>query len=471
METNNEFSKYPKFLANKIQDRRTRVFALIKRPDACFFYRILTPFQQLTRQWGWQCRYNTIDPLPHQIQAGIPATIDVQDAETSLKNLLDCHMENLEWADVIEMQRPTCEHHLELMRYIQREMKKPVVVSGDDNYIDVPQHNPGYVYFRPRAEFIKRLFGEADLLTVTTIHLADIYRPLRRGRPIIILPNSINFEVLDNAPTSMEIFERQDKKKYFMAMRQTPYQDELMVNKYSNYVEIEIQREIQRILTNPKEQAQYKSNLGRDLDPNVLKTFFKISNKEIRFVVSDNEYANEANGKTIIGWSGSPTHSKDLAVITNPLMKIMRNNPDLILGMWGFIHQDWLKMMSRDQLWLYALTPVKYYYSCHKQIGFSISLAPVDEDEFTKGKSNLKSIEACALGQYSIASSYVTYDGVPPDVPRCKTEEEWHKAIMDAVNDEQMRFEVCLNNRKYVEEHFNMAKNAELWKEAYEGLL
>jgi hypothetical protein len=871
MRTNmeNEFDKYPRFSENKIKNRRTRLFTLIKRPDACYYYRILTPQQQLARQFGWDCKFNNIDPLPHQIQAGIPTTIDHQSVETSLKNLLDCHMEHLEWADLIVMQRPTCDHHLELMRYIQKEMKKSVtyecftydnqvitdqglkqighiveeelelkvmsddgkfypiksyfkrrydgqiyriktwylsddiectethkliahkrdfddevfeeieakhlrvgdflkipfleneekfpsiidmkdhlpdhwsfneevvfrpkytcnqitriihfdkdfsrligyfvaegsvdksgrhisfsfgdteqeyiddviqivknkfgigcsqfrdyedhtirvqvnslavgylfgnlfgfanrqpnrklplfyfskeipleliqhlllamfrgdgadikkydfyrgcrlisssktllyqvhnlllrfniigsiyrmhrsntigiikgreVKSGegyelkigvideiesigmkeentyktrnknlkgridlvnkfawieiksierkeeqdivvynicvpprhtynvrmlasansDDNYIDVPLHNPGHKYFEPRAEYIKCLIREADLLTVTTEHLADIYRPLRKGNKIAVFPNSINFETLDGAETTMKKYEYADKRKYFMAMKQLRLGiDHELYEKYKTKVDEELAKEIKGILSNPNAKSELeKQNV--EFTPDAITSLYHRQNKEVRIQVPDEEYAHIMNGKTMIGWSGSPTHREDLAVITNPLMKILHENPEVVLGMWGFIHHDWLNMMDRNQLWLFGLVPVKYYYSAHKQVGFSISLCPVNPDQFNRGKSNLKCNESCALGQYAIASKYATYEGCPPNVPLCSTHEDWEREINLAINDEAMRMEVNIQNRQFVEEHYDIAKNVDMWKAAYEDLI
>lgn len=455
---------------------KIKVFNLIKRPDACYYYRILTPQKQLVKQFGWECRYNIIDPLPHDLQRGIPNTIVEGDTKASLKNLIDCHGENLEWADVVVMQRPTCEHHLELMRYIQKTLKKPVTYEGDDNYIDVPRWNPGHKYFTPRAQFIKDMVSEADLLTVTTEALGDIYRPLRKGGPISVCPNSIDFELLDEMPTEMTKYEVQDKRKYFMAMRQM----RLGMDQTDSYRE-QIYAQI---------SLQFKKQ-GVDLTSEMFQAYYD-KNYDCRFSVPDEVYNSDRNGRVMIAWGGSPTHKEDLAVITKPLMKIMNEHQDWLLGMVGFIHSDWLQMMKREQLWQFGLVPVKYYYSLYKQVGMTVGLAPVNRDSFNLGKSNLKIIEYMALGVYGIASDFATYSGkllkeyeeegvdVPPpairgwcgpDVPLCKTEEDWEREILRACNDEEFRFEVTQRNRIFVEENYNIYENVKFWKEAYESVL
>lgn len=445
---------YPRFNENKIKNRRTRVFTLIKRPDACFYYRILNPHQQLTRQFGWECKYQIIDPLPPDLQRGIPNTIEPNDRKGSLRNLVKCHGENLEWADIIIMQRPTCDHHLDLMRYIQKELKKPVVYEADDNYIDVPKWNPGHMYFTPRAEYIKDMIRECDLLTVTTEHLGDIYRTLQR-KNIAVCPNSIDFENLDEMPTDMVAYEQKEKRKFFVPMRQMrlgmddwePYRDSVTQT---------IQGEMQR------QNVPY--------DPSMLESYIQ-SHKDLRFQVPDHVYNEKSNGKTMIMWGGSPTHKEDLNVVTNPLMKIMHGHPDWLLGMVGFIHADWLNMMKREQLWQFGLVPVKYYYSLYKQVGAQVGIAPVNKDAFNLGKSNLKVIEYMALGIYAIASDYATYEGCGPDVPLCSTEEQWEKAIINACEDDELRFEVTQKNRQYVEVNYSMSENVQFWKEAYEKLI
>lgn len=447
--------KYLKFNENKIKNRQTKIFSLLKRPDACFYYRILTPQQQLARQYGWQCRYNTIDPLPHQLQAGIPTTIDEGNVDVSLKNLIDCHQENLEWADIVIMQRPTCDHHLELMRYIQNKLKRPVVFEADDNYLDVPKHNPGHKYFEPRSQYIKDMISECDLLTVTTEGLADIYRSLRRGKPIVVCPNSINFETLDNMPTEMTEFEVKENRKWFMAMRQMRLGVD-DTEEYKSYIAGQIAQDFQR------KRIQFT--------PETMQSLYN-EKRDVRFVIPDQIYADETDGKVLIGWGGSPTHREDLAVITNPLMKIMKENSDWNLGMVGFIHNDWLNMMDRKQLWQFGLVPVKYYYSLYKQVGMTIGLAPVCKDRFNFGKSNLKVIEYMSLGVYAIASDYESYKGCGPDVPLCKTEDEWERAIIEACNDDAMRFEITQKNRLFVEDNYNIASNVKYWKDAYESLI
>lgn len=469
-------TKYPNFNENKIKGRRTRLFTLIKRPDACFYYRIMIPQQQLSRQFGWECKYNIIDPLPHQLQAGVPNTLEEGNSEKSFKNLIDCHGENLEWADIINMQRPTCDHHLELMRYIQKELKKPVIFSADDNYIDVPKWNPGYKYFTPRAQYIKEMISECDLLEVTTEGLADTYRSLRKEKTIAICPNSIDFENLDDMPTDMIQYEVREKRKFFVAMRQLKLgrDDHQRYNEY-----------IQAALAN-----DYKRR-GVPYDETTFQAL-RANGHDLRFQVPDEIYNSETTGKKMIMWGGSPTHKEDLAVVTNPLMKTMKDNGEWLLGMVGFIHSDWLGIIDRQQLWQFGLVPVKYYYSLYKQVGATIGLAPVNRDAFNSGKSGLKSIEYMGLGIYAIASDFITYAGKPisdyekegvevpeacirgwcgPDVPLCRTEDDWEREIKKAMKDDDFRFEITQKNRLFVEENYNITKNIKYWKKAYEELI
>lgn len=449
------FKDYLRFGENKIKNRRTRLFTLIKRPDACFFYRIQIPQQQLARQFGWECKYKTIDPLPADLKRGVPNTIVEGDSAKSFQNLVRCHKDDIEWADIIEMQRPTCEHHLDLMHYIQKEIKKPVVISCDDNYLDVPTWNAGYEYFEPRSQYIKEMIADADLLSVTTEYLADIYRPLRCGRPIAICPNSINFEEMDAMPETMQKYEIQDKRKYFIATKRLHLQDELC-EKYSEWITKSLNINL--------------ATQGIKYSEQILESY-KAANREVRFQIPDDIYSKNLDGKIVIGWTGSPTHLRDLQVIENGIIDVLNSNDNFNLVLCGMSLPSWFSKISREKLWEINLVPVRYYYSMLKQMGMTISLAPVNRDTFNLGKSNIKSIEACAVGQYSIVSDYATYDGVPSGVPKCLTDEDWKKAIYDATNDEAMRFEVCQNNREFVEKNFNIAENVKYWKDSYEDLL
>lgn len=443
-------SKWPRFSENKIKHRRTRLYSMIKKPDACFYYRILNPFQQLARQFGWEVKYKPIDPLPNEVSVGIPPI-------TNLKGLLAAHLQDIEWADIVVMQRPTCEHHLELMRYVKKELKKPILYESDDNYIDVPKTNTGYNYFTPRAQFIKGLISEADGLTVTTESCGDIYRPLRIGKPIFICPNSINFQDLDSMPTKMLEYEIQDKRKYFIPMKQMRLGLD-QTEKYKTEILSSLSSQLQ------KQNIQFTDQL--------LNSFYE-KKQDVKFFISEEVYSQETDGKKMMFWSGSPTHMADLATVTEPIKNLMRDNQDWIITMGGFIHHDWFKLIDRNRIYLLGLVPVKYYYSFLKQAGATVSFAAVEANEFNKAKSSIKVNEAQAIGVYSIATDFVTYDRehVGPHVPLCKTTEDWEKAMREAMNDDAMRFEVVQKNREWVEKNCNLEINVKYWKEAYEHFL
>lgn len=143
-----------------------------------------------------------------------------------------------------------------------------------------------------------------------------------------------------------------------------------------------------------------------------------------------------------IGWMGSATHTMDWEQAGDQVSRFIKRNPEVEFHMIGAGHYRGMKI-PEDQLvttgWITGVDNV------WRAIDFDIALAPLRPHVFNQSKSNLKALEAAALGIPIVASDCGPY---PDFVEHGKTgflvkrDHEWGKYLRELVNDEDMRNEM-----------------------------
>jgi glycosyltransferase involved in cell wall biosynthesis len=101
-------------------------------------------------------------------------------------------------------------------------------------------------------------------------------------------------------------------------------------------------------------------------------------------------------------FSGTPSHKFDFDILTDVLSEILGDNPRVRIRFVGFI--DSPKFISRfgSRIDRFSLTD---YQNLQFLIGQTeVNLVPLQNNNFTKCKSNLKIFEAAAVGSFSVAS-------------------------------------------------------------------
>jgi hypothetical protein len=105
---------------------------------------------------------------------------------------------NMHWGtimdyDLIMMQRPFGKSAFELCDYIKR-LNRPLWVDYDDNLLCIPQSNKAYLIYDDEAkEYIKKILGIADVISVTTDDLKKSFSPFISLRcEIKVIPNAFN---------------------------------------------------------------------------------------------------------------------------------------------------------------------------------------------------------------------------------------------------------------------------------------
>lgn len=177
------------------------------------------------------------------------------------------------------------------------------------------------------------------------------------------------------------------------------------------------------------------------------------------------DYERPKRDRVTVGWMGSATHTMDWDQAADPVRRFLKRNPDIQFHLIGGSYGSWFKL-PKDQLvqtgWIDGVENV------WKVIDFDIALAPLRPHVFNQSKSNLKALEAAALGIPVIASDCGPYpDFVEHGVTGflVKRDHEWEKYLRDLTNDEGMRLEMGAAARKKARD-WTLEGNIDKWKVA-----
>jgi glycosyltransferase involved in cell wall biosynthesis len=191
--------------------------------------------------------------------------------------------------------------------------------------------------------------------------------------------------------------------------------------------------------------------------------------------------------KVRLFWQGSNTHRKDIQLLKNPLKRVhadLKNEVFMVFsgykksGSHTIINPDgsiqnvnniteceemvssYTNSFRLDGV-AFEATPVKEYYQAYKYC--DIALVPLLDTSFNGYKSNLKILEAAAVGAPCIVSKVNPY----LDMPVCYVENQtdWYKHIKSLVRDKVKREEMGAELFYYCDANFNFWKINELRKE------
>ena len=116
----------------------------------------------------------------------------------------------------------------------------------------------------------------------------------------------------------------------------------------------------------------------------------------------------KTNGQIHLGYfSGTPTHNKDLGTVAESLANLMRRDTRLVLRVVGFmdIPQRLRSLGSRIETY-----PLCDFLNLQREIGLvEVNLVPLQNNEFTNCKSELKYFEAGIVGTLTVASPVFTF--------------------------------------------------------------
>lgn len=171
-----------------------------------------------------------------------------------------------------------------------------------------------------------------------------------------------------------------------------------------------------------------------------------------------------------LGWVGGFAHRHDIQTILPALKKVLKKHPNVkvvIAGnSWGEVEEALGDRLILDKPW----TTISAHPYRMKTLGIDIGLAPLVDNTFNRGKSELKYLEYSALGIPTVASDIPPYSPVIEDGKTgylAKTEAQWVKRLCQLVEDEELRKKIGSAARAWVERERDADKTYTLWLDAY----
>jgi glycosyltransferase involved in cell wall biosynthesis len=117
--------------------------------------------------------------------------------------------------------------------------------------------------------------------------------------------------------------------------------------------------------------------------------------------------AGSANGRFRLGYfSGTPTHNRDFAIVEPALARLLAEEPSLEVLVVGFPPPSERLAPFADRL---QTVPLQDFVNLQVAIGeVDVNLVPLQDNEFTNCKSELKYFEAAVVGTVTVATPTYT---------------------------------------------------------------
>ena len=198
---------------------------------------------------------------------------------------------------------------------------------------------------------------------------------------------------------------------------------------------------------------------------------------ENKTVIIPNYYVNsvfdikddiKSEGKLKLGYYGTLTHSKDLFLLKNVILKLKEKYDFDFEIIGGFnaddkVDDDWFEAVElpRDNM-----NFEKFMSWLSKTINWDIGLVPLEDSQFNQCKSELKFIELAILGLPGVYSDMCVYNTVVSDGVDgflASSEEEWIEKIENLILNESLRRNIRNNALKKVLSDYMIEDRINKW--------
>jgi glycosyltransferase involved in cell wall biosynthesis len=173
--------------------------------------------------------------------------------------------------------------------------------------------------------------------------------------------------------------------------------------------------------------------------------------------------------KTInIGWCGTTTHRADFSLCENAVKRILTEYPNtkIVIGGDDEIYARFREFPQSQRQFL----PFMQYDDYPLMLAqFDILLAPLQDDWFNQAKSDIKLVEAGAVG-IPVVVSPISFYKLWPGVVVAEGSDDWYNGIKGLVTDEETRktFGQWIRDRVLAERSSEVI--AKRWIEVLDGL-
>lgn len=158
-----------------------------------------------------------------------------------------------------------------------------------------------------------------------------------------------------------------------------------------------------------------------------------------------------------IGWVGGGTHNDDLGLIKNPMFRILDKFKDVIFTV---LHGVPESLKHHKQIkWTTDFKPIDKYPEWVHRHKFDIGIAPLVDNNFNRGKSNLRWLEYSAMAIPTVASPLPHFSGSIVHGSTgfiASTEEQWEHYLTLLIVDATLRRTIGNNARNEVKQNWSL---------------
>lgn len=180
-------------------------------------------------------------------------------------------------------------------------------------------------------------------------------------------------------------------------------------------------------------------------------------------------YRGTDHAPLIFGWQGSPTHHTDWRVALPAVAEVMERHEQVWMRFLGTFYPDGLPA-ARVGFAMWTTDLDRYYRRIAR---FDVGLAPLADIPFNRSKSELRFVEAAALGLPMVCSDLLPYRQVVEHGVTgflAKDPADWVAPLEALVTDHSLRRKVGEAARERARE-WTIDRRITAWEEAYRGLL
>jgi glycosyltransferase involved in cell wall biosynthesis len=151
-----------------------------------------------------------------------------------------------------------------------------------------------------------------------------------------------------------------------------------------------------------------------------------------------------------IGWTFSMSHVEDIPAIREALQIIHKKYPEVIL--------ETTECLIGGVTQPIKGVPFVKFHEWLPSRGWDIAIAPLKDNIFNKGKSNIKWLESTMSGSAFVCSDVETYKDVENGVTglKCKTTKQWVEALSRLIEDRNLRNTLWANAKAEVEKNWSV---------------
>jgi len=182
-------------------------------------------------------------------------------------------------------------------------------------------------------------------------------------------------------------------------------------------------------------------------------------------------------GKVRIGWSGANAHWGDLRILREVMHTILDKYSQASFHFLGQLPDWWYDLRKKKRVVYHRFKTLSYYPEYFYSLGYDIGVAPLIDNIFNRGKSQIRWMEYSVHKTATVASPVMAYKNDPygkikhrENILFAKEKEDWIKQISYLIENEAERKRIGDNAYNTVMNDYSLEKQAHRWVEVYQKI-